>query len=143
MKGWLPLAFVTLPLAVAAQERLLPEDLLLGGRTSDLLEAKQLSGTKYEFTRKVDMKGATPINVATFCAAAALAHMRGYASWTVGSPLEETPSSKGVLTVALLNSPAEMANLPATHKWLPYADMKRMRSTCTQFLQPKYLWPSE
>lgn len=74
------------------------------------------------------------------CAASALAHMRGYASWTMGAPSGGTAPTS-VATVVLLRSPGDIASLAADWKWLPFADMRRQRSNCERVLQSKYLWP--
>jgi len=144
MKRRLLVAIATFPLTALSQERVLPEDLFARGRTDDMLVATQLTENSYEFTLRIeatDAQSALLLHIVSSCAASALAHMRGYASWTMGTPSGAVPPIRSVSTVVLLRSPADVASLPPDWKWLPSANMRRLRSDCELVLEPKYLWP--
>jgi hypothetical protein len=143
MKTGIKLALLMLPTLALSQERVLPDDVLIDGKTQ-ILVVKQLTPTTYEFQQLAAPPGATPGNAGVLCAGSALAHMKGYPGLSVGAVDDGIPSgAKFSLTVALLKAPAEVAALPTTNlKWLPYIDIKTLRQRCSQFIQAKYLWPA-
>jgi hypothetical protein len=144
MKRRLLIAIATLPLTALSQERILPQDLFVRGQTDDMLVARQLTDNSYEFSLQIertDAQSALLLHIVSSCAASALAHMRGYASWTTGTPSGGIPPASNVSTVVLLRSPADIASLAPERKWLPFANMRRLRSDCEAVIRPKYLWP--
>lgn len=144
MKIALRLALLAVPALACAQERVLPADVLVGG-LDPVLAIHQASPNLYEVTQLVTSFGSgTPVNAATICSAAALAHMKGYPGLSLGAVDDGTVSNaKRYITVALLKDPGEVASLPASLKWLPYRDIQSLRQTCSQFIQPRYLWPAQ
>lgn len=148
MKRWLLFLLTPTPLAAASLESVLPPDLFIGGQPGDVMEIRRLTQNTYEFTLKKDPRKDEPgaaaiLNIFSFCAASALAHMQGYATYTIGQSIDRDSPTKDVRTLVLLRNPAEIASLPTDKKWLPSADMGRMRGNCDVLLTPKYLWPAK
>lgn len=143
MKVTLQLALLAIPALAMAEERVLPADVLIGG-LDPVLAIKQVTPTTFDITQLVTSFGGTPVNAATICSSAALAHMKGYPGMSLGAVDDGTVSNaKRNITTALLKSPQEVAALPTNLKWLPYMDIKPLRQRCSQFIQAKYLWPAE
>jgi hypothetical protein len=142
MRTAIKVALLIVPTLAVAQERVLPNDVLIGGLDA-VLAIRQASPTTYEFSQLAPMAGTPPGSAPALCTGAALAHMKGYPGLSVGAVDDGTPSSaKRTLTVALLKAPGDVALLPASLRWLPYSDIRTLRERCAQFIQPKYLWPA-
>lgn len=142
MKTTLKIALLVMPTLALGQERVLPNDVLVGGLDS-VLAIKQLTPITYEFSQLTATSGTPQNGASAMCAGAVLAHIKGYPGLSIGAVDDGIPSgSKRTLTVAVLNAPGEVASLPANLKWLPYFDIKTLRERCSQFVQSRYLWPA-
>jgi hypothetical protein len=143
MKTAFTIAVLAIPALALCQERVLPNDALIGG-LDNIYDIKKVAPNIYEFTRLADVPGAMPGTTApTMCLGAALAYMKGYPGMSIGAVDDGIPSGrKATLTVALLKAQGEMSSLPTTLRWLGYFDLKALHKPCEEFIGQRYMWPA-
>src|SRR5260370_25841049 len=78
----------------------------------------------------------------TFCVASAIAVQRKFNGWSLTMQSSDDPEATSrVITLVLLNSEDEVKKLSTRNHWLPYQTPGQDRSTCSHFVNAKYLWP--
>jgi hypothetical protein len=134
------IAFTT----ASAQESVLPQDFFISGKLRDTTEIKKVSNDSYEVRQHFPKKtrDGEALNFMTFCVASAIAVQRRFNGWSLTMQTSDDPEATSrVITLVLLNSENEAKKLPTRTHWLPYQTPGQDRSTCSHFVNAKYLWP--